>query len=197
VSFIKRAIDWIKGLFGPKREPRHLSYDTTTDEQGNLSDKAQADRKRIKETKLEAGDSYRLGPEATVHVGPSGKAGKAWITARIKANEAAREKKFEKWWAEKRARCVAIMMMSEEELKSSGIYDEVQLFIKENEEFIQRAEASGLLKKIEQKAQGEAKPPSGKVSERFRDILVTNKDGLMKEIAESKGLLDEDKETVG
>ena len=139
-----------KKLFGKRREPTNLRYDAKLvyDEKTKrevLSPQAQTDRRRILTTELEEGDSYQLGPEATVFVGPRGKAGKAWITARVKANAEMRKRKFDAWWAEKRPYLIKVMMMTEQELRDSGIWDEVQNFLNEQEQFVAQAQAQGLL----------------------------------------------------
>lgn len=182
-AFFKRL--WAK-LFGPKRAPKHLDYDTTrqfddTGKDTGISKEANAARKQILKTELEEGDSYRLGPEARVHVGPKGKAGKAWITKRVQENQAKRDAKFAAQWEEKRARCIQIMMMSPEELKASGVYDEVQKFLGENEEMVKYLQSVGaigeltpgkaLLDARREAAEKASEAPSGHEKDRLAKLL--------------------------
>lgn len=178
---------WQK-LLGPKivRPSKHLTYDktliTTSDGRQTLTEKGELERKLLLRTELQEGDTYQLGPEATAYVGPRGKKGKAWITARVKANEEKRQAKFKLWWADKREYCLKVMLMTDEELRASGIYQEVQEFLEENANAIQCVMNLGFAPELKERFAARQKeateaplPPSGVHSERiahsFEEIL--------------------------
>jgi hypothetical protein len=174
IGFIKSLV---KRLFG-RRAPVKMTYVARYDEDGKLSDETRREVAKIKATDLKPGDQYQLGPNATVTVAPEGIAGKVWVAARIKASEERRKKKFELWWASKKARCVELMMMSEKELVDSGVKAEVDKFLSENQHFLGWAEENNLLPKemlLKMKAAAEEKGPSGMKRERveatFKDIM--------------------------
>lgn len=178
MSFLGRLFS---KLFGPRRQAQHLRYDTTLvpDEKGDhrLTERGKAQRKLVLTTELKEGDTYNLGPEAVVTVGPAGRAGKAWVTARVAASEKRRKEKFERWWEEKRAYCMRVMAMSEQELKDAGIYDEVQTFLAENRKMIAQVDS---LKTA-------ASPPSGisgeRTAEAFGEILKVSGNARVEEMA--------------
>jgi hypothetical protein len=162
-------------LFGkPLKNLKYGKLPTSEDGQFLPDSKENRARIEILKTGLKFGDTYHVGPEATVHLAPKGKQGKAWVAARIAAADARRAAK----WEAKRAWAVKVMLMSEQELIDSGIKAEVDKFLKENQAAIELDQTSGFLPldKLRRYAPPTDLPPSSKPAERikdaFEDIMV-------------------------
>ena len=175
--------NFFRRLFG-RHTPKHYSYDHETDDKGNLTPDGHRDWKNMRTAEMREGDTYELGTEATVHVGPSGKAGKAWVKARVAASKKRRAEKYAAWWEAKRNRCMQLMLMSEQELKDAGVYDEVQQFLAESR--AKGLEVEAMLKKAAELREGKIQPevlagpqPSGRATDRFADMLQDT--GLLKD----------------
>lgn len=178
------------------KKQRNLSYDSTqvtrpvktdqgeSDVAVGLTEAGEKQRKELLKTHLQFGDTYQLGPNARVTVGPPGLAGKAWIEKRVKANTKKRADHFDRWWAEKRAKCMRIMMMSEQELIDSGIKAEVDAFLKENESFITEAKSRGLWDEKTKLTTKSEVQPSGQPEERVESAFS--------ELMERAGLVSEE-----
>lgn len=172
---LSKISSFFKKLFAPKPPPTILKYSATYTEEGKLSDETRAEVAKIKAADLKPGDQYQLGPNATATVAPEGLKGKAWVAARVKASEERRRVKYELWWAEKRERCLQIMMMSEQELIDSGVKAEVDKFLSENQQFLAWAEQKNLLPKealTKLRASNEAAAPSGDKDTRTKEAFA-------------------------